>query len=58
MTDAEMIAFEEIYKLWIGGGGKRERKTRRIVEEMIGAGRAAAIKAECLAQKQRASMAA
>lgn len=56
MTDGERIAFEEIYRLLLPRDGKAERKARAVCIEMIGGTRAATIKAEVAAARQRAMM--
>lgn len=51
MSVGERIAFEEIYRLHIHGDGKRERKTRRICEEMLGSRACALIRADIATEK-------
>lgn len=51
MTDAERIAFEEIYRNLLPRDGKAERKARAICVEMIGAVRAEVIRRDWLAQR-------
>lgn len=58
MSVGERIAFEEIYRLHLRGDGKRERKTRRICEEMLGSQACANLRAADAAAKQRAAFAA
>lgn len=55
MSVGERIAFEEIYRLHLRGDGKRERKTRRICEEMLGSQACANLRAADAAAKQRAA---